>query len=135
MPHLRDTRVRSGGQWPRFGLEVALAGAEASTVIAWHGEAAVLETAKKQLMAPTGKGTPMVKSENLSHDDDSLQKQVRDAVKQALQVKQQGDRGAEANDGAKRDWVATLVMHAHLTFVNMYDASRQVKVGGPCSLS
>ena len=67
VPDLWDTRVRSGGQWPRFGLEVALAGAEASTlVIAWHVESqAVLETAKKQLMAPTGKGTPNVKSENL----------------------------------------------------------------------
>ena len=40
----------------------------------------------------TGKGTPKVKSENLSNDDENLQKQIRAAMKQALQVKHQGRR-------------------------------------------
>ena len=39
--------------------------ADASAVIAWYREAAALGMAKKQLVAPTGTGTPKVKSENL----------------------------------------------------------------------
>ena len=52
---------------------------------------------KKQLTTPT----PKVKGEHLSDDDDSLQKQIRAAVKQALQVKQQGQesKGGKAEDG------------------------------------
>ena len=52
-----------------------------------RGEAAALESAKKQLMTPIGMATPWVKSEHLSDDDDSLQRQIRAAVKQALQVR------------------------------------------------
>ena len=52
-------------------------------------------------MTPIGKATPKVKSKHLSDDDDSLQKQIRAAVKQAIQVKQQGQgsKGAKAKEG------------------------------------
>ena len=52
-------------------------------------------------MTPVGKATPKVKSELPSNDDDSLQKQVRTAVKQTLQAKQQGQgiKGGKAKDG------------------------------------
>ena len=77
--------------------------AEASAVVAWHREAAASESAKKQLMTPIGKATPKVKSELPSEDDDNLQKQVRAAVKEALEAKQQeqGIKGAKAKDGGK----------------------------------
>ena len=103
----------SEGQWPRFGLGVTPTPCQTSTghppepaaVIAWQRAAAALETAKTQLMAPTGKGTPKVKSKNFSDDDDSLQKQIRVAVKQSLQVKQQGHggKGAKAKDGGQSE--------------------------------
>ena len=59
---------------------------------------------KKQLMAPMGKGTPKVKSENISDDDDSLQKEIRAAQKQAFQAKHelQGSKGAKAKDGGAK---------------------------------
>ena len=41
-------------------------------------------------MLPVGKATSKVKSEHFSDDEDSLQKQIRIAVKQAIQVRQQG---------------------------------------------
>ena len=94
--------------WPLLGLsdpyappDVHWSPAEASAVIAWHREAATLESAKKQLMTPVGKATPKVKSELLSDDDDNLQKQIRAAVKQAPQAKQQGQviKGVKAKDG------------------------------------
>ena len=99
MPHLWDTRVRREGQWPRVdGEDGALLGlsdpdarpdvhrspAEASAVI---GSGRARDGKEAFHGAPVG--TPEVKSENLSDDDDSLQKQIRAAAKQALQVKQQ----------------------------------------------
>ena len=77
-------------------------------------------------MTPTAKGTPKVKSENLS-DDNSLQKQFRAAVKHALQVEQQGQggKGAKAKDGrANWDRVATFMMLAQLAFAIVHDVSR-----------
>ena len=95
-----DTRVCSEGQWPRLdmGLAVARIGRPQRSArrpsVACRGlsshrmnrEAAALETAKRQLMIPIGNATPKVKSEYLSDDDDSLQKQIRTAVQQAIQV-------------------------------------------------
>ena len=72
--------------------------ADASAVIAWYREAAALEMAKKQLVAPTGTGTPKVKSENLL---DRSQKQIRAAAKEVLQVEQQG-RGRGGGGGKRR---------------------------------
>ena len=94
--------------WPLLGLsdpdarpDVDWSPAEASAVIAWHWQAAALESAKKQLMTPVGNATPNVESELPSDDDDNLQKQIRAAMKQALQAEQQGQgiRGAKATDG------------------------------------
>ena len=68
--------------WPLLGLpeytrpDVHWSPAEASAVIAWHREAAALETAKQQLMTPTGKAPPKVTSEHFSDDDDSFRKQT-----------------------------------------------------------
>ena len=94
--------------WPLLGLSdpdarpsVHWSPAKASAVIAWHREAAALERAKKQLMTPTGKATPKLKSEHPSDDDDNLQNQIRAVVKQTLQAKQQGQggKGGKAKDG------------------------------------
>ena len=92
-----ESAAKDGGHdlvwgWPLLGLsdpdaipDAQWSPAEAS-VIAWHKEAATLETAKKQLMTSTGKATPKAKSEHLFDDDDSLQSQICVAVKQARQV-------------------------------------------------
>ena len=49
-------------------------------------------------MTLTGKGTPKVKSENFSDDDDILQKQIRAAVKHALQA----GTGRQGRKGQRR---------------------------------
>ena len=56
--------VARGMSDPDARLGVHWSPAEASAVIAWHREAAALQTAKKQLMTPIGKATPKVKSEH-----------------------------------------------------------------------
>ena len=107
---------------------------DASAVIAWHREAAALETAKEQLMTPIGKATPKVKSEHLSDDDDILQKQIRAVVKRAVQAKQQGQwsKGAEAKEGgANLDRVVIFMMLAQLVLATGHGSSRDIKVGGP----
>ena len=90
--------------WPLLGLsdrDVQWSPAQASAVVAWHREAAALESAQEQLMTPIGKATPKVRNELPSDDDDSLQNQMCAVVKQTLQAKQQGQggKGAKAKDG------------------------------------
>ena len=62
----------------------------ASPVIARHEEVAALEAARSQLKSPTAEATLKVKNQHLASDYDSSQQQARAAVKQAIQVKQQG---------------------------------------------
>ena len=127
---LRDARVCSEGLWPRLDMVLAVVRTVprrptgrplvARAVIAWHREAAALETAKKQLVTPIGKATPMIKSLHL-YDDDSLQKQIRAVVKQAVQVKQQeqGSKGAKAkDDGAS--WAVIFMMLAELVLATRH---------------
>ena len=109
--------IRSEGWRPRFDLGWRLRGrsdpdarpdikwspAEAPAVIAWHREAAALEAAKKQVMTTLGKGSPKASFESPADDDDSVQKQIRSAVKQTLQAKHQGPgAGAQRRRGNLR---------------------------------
>ena len=140
LPDLRDTRIFSEGQWPRLGVELAVARtvryarpdvhwspAEAPAVIVWHREAAALETAKQQLMTPVGGS----KSELPSDDDDNLQKQIRAAVKQALQAKQQGQEINSA-EAKRRRGELRLGTLAQLILATVLDSSHDIKVGGLC---
>ena len=76
--------------WPDARPVVHWSPTEVLAVVAWH-------RAKKQ---PTGEGPLQAKRENLSDDDhdDNLQQQTRAAMKQVMQVKQQGGKGAKAKD-------------------------------------
>ena len=72
VPDLRRTRIPSEGHWPRSGRQFGSFGlcgpdaqpnvhwspAEVLAVVAWYRIAAALETAKKQLVASIGWGTP-----------------------------------------------------------------------------
>ena len=85
---------------PNAQPDVHWSPAKASAVVAWHREAAALESAKEQLMTPIGKATPKVKNE-LSSVDDSLQKQIRAVVKQTLQV-ETARTGRQGREGQRR---------------------------------
>ena len=77
--HLRNTRVRSEGDW-RAGRESALVRTVRSRrsterpLVARRslGCRRPAQTAKRQLMAPTGGGTPQAKSENLSKQSSKI---------------------------------------------------------------
>ena len=89
---------------------------------------------KLQLMKPTGKAQLKGKSEHLSDNGDSVQKQIRAAVRQAIQVKQQGQerKGAKAQKGgANLDRVVIFMMLAQLAPATVQSSSRDIKVDGP----
>ena len=104
--NLQRRTVATTWGWPLLGLSdpdarpnVHWSPAEASAVTAWCRRAAALGSSKKQLMTPDVKATPKFKSELPSDDDDNLQKQIRAAVKRALQAKLQG-QGIKGTGGA-----------------------------------
>ena len=131
--------------WPLLGLsdpdarpDVHWSPAEASAVIAWHREAAALETAKKQLMTPIGKATPKVKSELSSDDDDNLQKQIRAVVKQTLQA-ETARTGRQGREGQRRLGELRPGRHLHECWSSspsrsLHGASRDTKTDGLCFL-
>ena len=89
--------------------------------------------AKKQSTTPIGKGTPKVKSENLS-DDDSLQKQIRAAVKQALQVKQEV-QGAQGYKDKRRRGKLRLVRDLDHEYPNCLRYRERRQSGWPMSFA
>ena len=95
----RTVATREFGLFVRGARPEAL---EASPIIARHEEAAALEAAKTQLKSPTAEATLKVKNQHFAdHDNDSSQKKVHAAVRQAIQVKQQGQssRAAQGKGG------------------------------------
>ena len=101
--------------------------AEASAAVAWHRHWSL---AKKQLMTPIGKATPKVKNE-LSSDDDNLQKQFRAVVKQTPsgETARTGRQGCEGQRrrGQVEAGVATFMKLAQLAFANAHTASETPK--------
>ena len=149
VPDQWDFRGRSEGAWPRLGLDVAPAESlrprrPTRRPLVARRSLSIHRLARGSSRVRVNKETTddtrwkgNAQGQELPSDDNNLQKQIRAAVKQALQVKQQEKRskGAKAKDGgANCDWVAILVMSAQFAFVTLSDVSRQVKVGGLRSL-
>ena len=88
-PDRRDTRVRSEGQWPRFGLGVALAGSLRPHRWARHPLVTRRSLSSHRLAQGRGRARDGKEADEGVHwkgnakpdDDDSLQKQIRAAVK------------------------------------------------------
>ena len=106
-----DTRVCSEGQWPRLDMGLAVCSHcptptpdqtshwspdEASTVIAWHREAAAVETAKKQLMPTVGKAPPKSQEQALFRRRRQCAKSRRGLRRAKPFKSSSGDREAKA---------------------------------------